>query len=71
MWSLEFKHEWLDSFSPKLPKVINNHYQPPDVFSHPQEETTDFKKNRKPIFDKYRVDLVLQGHDHSYGPKVE
>jgi hypothetical protein len=21
----------------------------------------------KPIFDKYKVDLVLQGHDHSYG----
>ncbi|MFI4876607.1 MAG: metallophosphoesterase, partial [Blastopirellula sp. JB062] len=21
----------------------------------------------KPIFDKYKVDLVLQGHDHTYG----
>ena len=25
------------------------------------------RKLWKPIFDKYRVDLVLQGHDHSYG----
>lgn len=42
------------------------------VFHHPiysAKATRDNKVMRetfKPIFDKYRVDLVLQGHDHAY-----
>lgn len=42
------------------------------VFHHPifsVKATRDNKRMReafKPLFDKYKVDLVLQGHDHAY-----
>jgi hypothetical protein len=42
-------------------------------FHHPVFSTAKDRDNPvirakwKPILDKYRVDLVLQGHDHSYG----
>lgn len=42
------------------------------VFHHPifsTKTTRDNKRMRatfKPLFDKYKVDLVLQGHDHTY-----
>mgnify|MGYP006228081305 FL=1 len=29
-------------------------------------DNTQLRKQWKPIFDKYKVDLVLQGHDHTY-----
>lgn len=43
------------------------------TFHHPVYSTAkgrdnpDIRNMWKPIFDKYRVDLVLQGHDHGYG----
>ncbi|GGJ86382.1 purple acid phosphatase family protein [Pseudomonas matsuisoli] len=30
------------------------------------EDTTELKEAWQPLFDQYRVDLVLQGHDHCY-----
>jgi 3',5'-cyclic AMP phosphodiesterase CpdA len=42
-------------------------------FHHPVYSTGKDRDNAalrtawKPIFDKYKVDLVLQGHDHTYG----
>ena len=42
------------------------------TFHHPVFSTAKDRDNPslrrwwKPVFDKYRVDLVLQGHDHSY-----
>jgi len=42
------------------------------TFHHPLFSASDGRDNKelrdvwKPIFDKYKVDLVLQGHDHSY-----
>src|SRR5690625_5924192 len=42
------------------------------VFHHPiisPKATRDniyFREKFKPLFDKYKVDLVLQGHDHAY-----
>jgi 3',5'-cyclic AMP phosphodiesterase CpdA len=65
--SLRPQNEWLDKTladNPNRWTVV--------TFHHPVYST---KKNRdnpqiraawKPIFDKYRVDLVLNGHDHSY-----
>ena len=47
------------------------------TFHHPifsPKATRDNKRMRetfKPIFDKYKVDLVLQGHDHSYARGME
>lgn len=43
------------------------------TFHHPMYSTAQGRDNKelrklwKPILDKYQVDLVLQGHDHSYG----
>lgn len=43
------------------------------TFHHPVFSTGQDRDNPglralwKPIFDKYKVDLVLQGHDHTYG----
>lgn len=43
------------------------------TFHHPVFSTargrdnTELRSLWKPIFDKHRVDLVLQGHDHAYG----
>ncbi|MFK7769230.1 MAG: fibronectin type III domain-containing protein [Mariniblastus sp.] len=43
------------------------------TFHHPVFSTGKKRDNAglraiwKPIFDKYKVDLVLQGHDHTYG----
>jgi 3',5'-cyclic AMP phosphodiesterase CpdA len=43
------------------------------TFHHPVYSTAkgrdnpDIRNLWKPVFDKYRVDLVLQGHDHGYG----
>lgn len=42
------------------------------VYHHPVYSTGEGRDNKKirdafmPIFDKYKVDLVLQGHDHTY-----
>ena len=43
------------------------------TFHHPVYSTGKGRDNAqlrqkwKPVFDRYKVDLVLQGHDHSYG----
>ena len=43
------------------------------TFHHPVYSTTGTRNNPNvrgqwgPLFEKYGVDLVLQGHDHSYG----
>ncbi len=43
------------------------------TFHHPVYATGEGRDNKtlrdlwKPLFDRYRVDLVLQGHDHTYG----
>jgi len=43
------------------------------TFHHPvystgkDRDNAELRKRWKPIFDSYRVDLVLTGHDHTYG----
>ena len=34
--------------------------------SHPSRDNPELRRAWVPIFDKHRVDLVLQGHDHAY-----
>lgn len=58
---------WLDSLLANNPNkwTVATFHHP--IFSTANER--DNKKLRdmwKPVFDKYGVDLVLQGHDHSY-----
>ncbi len=41
------------------------------VFSSAQgRDNAQLRSTLKPIFDRYRVDLVLQGHDHTYARSV-
>jgi len=58
-----------------LEEVLSKNTQPWVIvsFHHPIFSTAKDRDNAglraawKPILDKYQVDLVLQGHDHSYG----
>ncbi len=58
---------WLD-------KVLKDHgkewvvitYHHPMYSAASERDNDQLRKAWKPIFDKYNVDLVLQGHDHSY-----
>ncbi len=61
--------------TPWLEKVLTEHKQQWTIvfFHHPVisaargRANEDILKYWKPLFDKYNVDLVLQGHDHVYG----
>jgi hypothetical protein len=60
--------EWLDSvltYNPKKWTVITFHY--PIYSTKPNRDNIILRDTFKPIFDKHKVDLVLQGHDHAYG----
>ena len=69
---LEKQKIWLDSILQNNPNRWTA-----VVFHHPifsPKSTRDNKRMRetfKPIFDKYKVDLVLQGHDHTYARGME
>jgi 3',5'-cyclic AMP phosphodiesterase CpdA len=60
---------------PWLERVLENNPNKWTVltFHHPVYSTAkgrdnpDIRNLWKPLFDKHRVDLVLQGHDHGYG----
>lgn len=66
--SMELQKAWLE-------KVLEANTQKWTVitFHHPiyssgtGRDNKEFREAFKPIFDKYKVDLILQGHDHSYG----
>ncbi|MFO7825149.1 MAG: metallophosphoesterase family protein [Cyclobacterium sp.] len=60
--------EWLDSLLRNDPRewtVITIHH--PFYSTKENRDNEDLRKHFKPLMDKYQVDLVLQGHDHSYG----
>ena len=60
--------EWLDSiltYNPKEWTVITFHY--PMYSTKPNRDNVVLREALKPIIDKHKVDLVLQGHDHAYG----
>ena len=60
--------EWLDrllSDNPNRWTVVTHHHP---IFSTAKgRDNKELREILKPIYDKYRVDLVLTGHDHSYG----
>lgn len=64
----EIQRIWLDSVLTNNPKkwtVITFHY--PIFCTKPNRDNIEFRTAFKPIFDKHKVDIVLQGHDHAYG----
>ena len=60
--------EWLEAVlaENKAPWVVCTFHHP--IFSTGKgRDNPALRALWKPIFDRYRVDLVLQGHDHTYG----
>ncbi|WP_158855849.1 purple acid phosphatase family protein [Lunatibacter salilacus] len=60
--------EWLDSLLSNDPRewtVVTIHH--PFYSTKDNRDNTDLRNHFKPLMDKYKVDLVLQGHDHAYG----
>ncbi len=65
---LEQQAVWLDGVlsKNKLRWVVLNFHHP--IFSTAKDrDNVKLRTLWKPILDKHRVDLVLQGHDHTYG----
>lgn len=59
--------EWLEDVLKKNPNrwtVVTYHY--PLFSASSGRDNKRWRELLKPIFDKYEVDLALQGHDHSY-----
>lgn len=65
---------WPDEQAPWLEKVLSTNPQRWTIvtFHHPifsaarNRDNPVLREAWKPLFDKYHVDLVLQGHDHTY-----
>lgn len=65
---LEKQRVWLDSVltaDPKKWTAITFHY--PVFSTKPNRDNEKLRAHFKPLFDKHKVDIVLQGHDHAYG----
>jgi len=65
---IERQAAWLDEVLSKntAPWIVCTFHHP--VFSTAKDrDNPHIRRAWKPIFDKHRVDLVLQGHDHTYG----
>ncbi|MEO0338643.1 MAG: metallophosphoesterase, partial [Bacteroidota bacterium] len=60
--------EWLKEvlmMNPQKWTIVMMHH--PVYSSTTGRKNEDFSHTLVPLFEKYHVDLVLQGHDHSYG----
>ncbi len=65
--SVEDQTEWLESQlanSKATWKFVVYHH--PAYSSAPNRNNSEVRKYWTPLFDKYQVDLALQGHDHAY-----
>lgn len=58
---------WLDEILTNNPNrwTIVTHHHP--VYAVNSRDNEWLRERLRPIYDKHHVDLVLQGHDHSYG----
>ncbi len=64
---MEPQIQWLDSVLANNPyswTVVTLHH--PLYSSKAGRDNPELREHLKPLFDKYQVDLVLQGHDHTY-----
>ncbi|MCA1933826.1 MAG: metallophosphoesterase, partial [Asticcacaulis sp.] len=58
---------WLDNIlahNPNRWTIISLHF--PLYSSEPERDNPRVREALKPLIDKYKVDLLLQGHDHGY-----
>ena len=65
--SPEIQSEWLEevlSNNPNEWTIVTHHH--PIFSSSKNRDNPELRTLWKPIYDEYHVDLVLQGHDHSY-----
>lgn len=65
---LETQAAWLDDVLQKNTSawtVVTFHH--PVFSTGKNRDNPELRRLWKPVFDKYSVDLVLQGHDHTYG----
>ena len=65
--SAKIQYEWLEKVlkeNTKLWTVITFHH--PIFSTAKSRDNKEFRERFKPLFDKYHIDLVLQGHDHTY-----
>jgi len=65
---IEVQTEWLDKVlaANKSQWVVCTFHHP--IFSTGKDrDNAKLRSAWKPVLDKYKVDLVLQGHDHTYG----
>ena len=63
----EVQAEWLENLLKNNPHqwTVVTYHNP--VFSASEgRDNKRWREHLKPLFDKYKVDLALQGHDHSY-----
>ena len=63
----KIQYEWLEKVlkeNKQLWTVITFHH--PIFSTAKSRDNKDFRERFKPLFDKYHIDLVLQGHDHTY-----
>lgn len=59
--------EWLENVLHENPNrwtIVTFHH--PVYSSNPTRDNVAVRDEWQPLFDEYRVDLVLQGHDHTY-----
>ncbi|GGE59087.1 purple acid phosphatase family protein [Pedobacter psychrotolerans] len=65
--SAKAEYEWLEKVlkeNKKLWTVITFHH--PIFSTAKSRDNKEFRERFKPLFDQYHIDLVLQGHDHTY-----
>lgn len=65
--SAKIQFEWLEKVlkeNTSLWTVVTFHH--PIYSTAKSRDNKEFRERFKPLFDQYHVDLVLQGHDHTY-----
>ncbi|GGH62049.1 putative phosphodiesterase [Filimonas zeae] len=66
------QYYWLDSLlshNPNKWTCISFHH--PVFSAKASRDNETLRKRFKPLFDKHRVDLILQGHDHAYARGIQ
>lgn len=68
MEDISIQAKWLEQVladNPNQWTIVTHHH--PVYSASERRDNPELRDAWQPIYDKYRVDIVLQGHDHSYG----